>query len=57
MQKVGFSTIKFCTLEVGDIITDLVRTFGKSNSRRKFGTVLCACGGVGTAPMFPIVNQ
>lgn len=56
VQKVGFSTIKFCNLEVGDIVTDLVGPLGRPTHIEKFGTVLCACGGVGTAPMLPIVE-
>jgi len=56
VQKVGFSTTKLCNLEEGDVITDLVGPLGKPTHIEKFGTVLCACGGVGTAPMLPIVE-
>ena len=51
----GVSSTKFCNLNVGDEITDLVGPLGKATHIENFGTVVCACGGVGTAPMLPIV--
>jgi 2-polyprenylphenol hydroxylase and related flavodoxin oxidoreductases len=56
VQKVGVSSTKLCNLEVGDNITDLVGPLGKATHIENFGTVVCACGGVGTAPMLPIVE-
>lgn len=55
VQKMGVSSTKLCELEVGDEITDLVGPLGKATHIENFGTVVCACGGVGTAPMLPIV--
>lgn len=55
VQKMGVSSTKFCNLNVGDEITDLVGPLGKATHIENFGTVVCACGGVGTAPMLPIV--
>ena len=55
IQKMGVSSSKLCALEVGDYITDMVGPLGKATHIEKFGTVICACGGVGTAPMMPIV--
>jgi len=55
IQKMGVSSTKLCALEVGDYITDMVGPLGKATHIENFGTVVCACGGVGTAPMMPIV--
>ena len=55
VQKMGVSSAKLCALNVGDYITDLVGPLGKATHIENFGTVICACGGVGTAPMLPIV--
>jgi NAD(P)H-flavin reductase len=54
VQKIGLSSTKLCALEVGDYITDMVGPLGKATHIENFGTVVCACGGVGTAPMLPI---
>ncbi len=56
IQAVGGSSKKICALNEGDEITDLVGPLGKATHIEKFGTVVCACGGVGTAPMLPIVE-
>lgn len=56
VQKMGVSSTKLCDLNVGDFITDLVGPLGKATHIENFGTVVCACGGVGTAPMLPIVD-
>lgn len=55
IQRMGVSSTKLCALEVGDYITDLVGPLGRATHIENFGTVICACGGVGTAPMMPIV--
>ena len=55
VQKMGVSSSKLCALEEGEYITDMVGPLGKATHIEKFGTVICACGGVGTAPMMPIV--
>ena len=56
VQTVGVSSSKLAALEVGDEITDIVGPLGKATHIEKFGTVLCAGGGVGVAPLFPIVE-
>ncbi|MDD2243688.1 MAG: sulfide/dihydroorotate dehydrogenase-like FAD/NAD-binding protein [Dysgonamonadaceae bacterium] len=56
IQRVGKSSEKICQLEVGDYVTDLVGPLGKATHIEKFGTVLCAGGGVGVAPMLPIIE-
>ena len=56
VQKMGVSSTKLCNLNVGDEVTDVVGPLGKSTHIERFGTVVCACGGVGTAPMLPIAE-
>ncbi len=56
IQAVGNSSKKICALNEGENITDLVGPLGKATHIENFGTVVCACGGVGTAPMLPIVE-
>ena len=56
VQKIGVSSTKLCALNAGDYVEDVVGPLGKATHIEKFGTVVCACGGVGTAPMLPIVE-
>ena len=52
----GKSSEKVCQLEVDDYITDMVGPLGKATHIETFGTVVCAGGGVGVAPMLPIIE-
>ena len=56
VQTVGASTSKLCALNEGDYITDVVGPLGKATHIDNFGTVVCAGGGVGVAPMLPIIQ-
>lgn len=56
VQEVGLSSIKLCSLNVGDYITDVVGPLGNPTHIENFGTVICAGGGVGVAPMLPIIK-
>ena len=57
IQAVGVSTRKICALEPGEFLTDLVGPLGKPTAiGRRDGTVLCCGGGVGLAPLLPIVQ-
>ena len=56
IQKVGLSSTRLCDMEVGEEITDVVGPLGKATHIENYGTVLCAGGGVGTAPMLPIIQ-
>ena len=56
IQAVGGSSKKICDLNVGDYITDLVGPLGQATHIEKVGTVVCAGGGVGVAPLLPIVE-
>ena len=56
VQEVGLSSTRLCELQVGDYITDVVGPLGQATHIERFGTVICAGGGVGVAPMLPIVQ-
>lgn len=56
VQEVGLSSIKLCRLNEGDFIADIVGPLGNPTHIENFGTVVCAGGGVGVAPMLPIVR-
>ena len=56
VQKVGLSSTKLCDLNEGDYITDVVGPLGNPTHIESFGTVVCAGGGVGVAPMLPIIR-
>ena len=56
VQVMGVSSRKLCALEAGDYITDLVGPLGKPTHIEKVGTVLACGGGVGVAPLLPIVR-
>ena len=56
IQKVGVSSIKLCNLEIGDSIHDIVGPLGHPTHIEKVGTVLASGGGVGVAPLLPIVE-
>ncbi|WP_291799455.1 sulfide/dihydroorotate dehydrogenase-like FAD/NAD-binding protein [Lutibacter sp.] len=55
-QKVGVTSHKLCDMNVGDTILDVVGPLGTATHIANVGTVLCAGGGVGVAPLFPIVQ-
>lgn len=55
VQRVGISSKRMVELNAGDFITDVVGPLGKPTHIENFGTVVCAGGGVGVAPMLPIV--
>lgn len=56
VQQVGYSTHKLCRLQPGDELTDVVGPLGRATDIQRYGTVLCAGGGVGVAPMLPIIK-
>lgn len=56
VQRIGVSSSKLLALNAGDQLADLVGPLGKATHIEKFGTVVCACGGVGAAPMLPIAE-
>lgn len=56
IQKVGVTSSRICELEEGDEITDVVGPLGKPTHIENVGTVLASGGGVGVAPLLPIVE-
>ena len=55
-QRVGVSSNKLCDLQIGDKLEDVVGPLGRPTHIENFGTVVCAGGGVGVAPMLPIIQ-
>ena len=56
VQSVGLSSTKLCRMQEGDYIMDVVGPLGQATHIENFGTVVCAGGGVGVAPMLPIIQ-
>lgn len=56
VQAVGPSTTDICALNAGDMLTDVVGPLGHATDIRNFGTVVCCGGGVGVAPLLPIIK-
>lgn len=56
VQSVGLSSTKLCRMNEGDYILDVVGPLGQATHIENFGTVVCAGGGVGVAPMLPIIQ-
>lgn len=56
IQAVGDSTRKICAKEPGEMLHDVVGPLGRATHIEKFGTVVCAGGGVGVAPLLPIIK-
>ncbi|MDD5990664.1 MAG: bifunctional dihydroorotate dehydrogenase B NAD binding subunit/NADPH-dependent glutamate synthase [Paludibacteraceae bacterium] len=56
VQRIGVSTHKLLAMEPGDCIHDVVGPLGRATRIENYGTVVCACGGVGAAPMLPIAE-
>ncbi|MGM9865868.1 MAG: sulfide/dihydroorotate dehydrogenase-like FAD/NAD-binding protein [Muribaculaceae bacterium] len=56
VQAVGESTTAICALEPGDSLTDVVGPLGQATHIADFGTVVCCGGGVGVAPLLPIIK-
>lgn len=56
IQAVGDTTKRICSMEVGDCFTDVVGPLGQATDIRNYGTVVCCGGGVGVAPLLPIIK-
>ena len=56
VQSVGLSSTKLCRMNEGDYILDVVGPLGQATHIENYGTVVCAGGGVGVAPMLPIIQ-
>lgn len=56
IQEVGLSSTKFCSLQEGDEVADIVGPLGNPSKIENYGTVLCAGGGIGIAAILPILT-
>ena len=56
VQAVGESSAKICSLNEGDYLRDVVGPLGQATHIEKVGTVVCCGGGVGVAPLLPIIR-
>lgn len=56
-QAVGYTSRKLMSLNVGDSFIDFIGPLGKETEVENYGTVLCICGGLGIAPMYPIARE
>jgi ferredoxin--NADP+ reductase len=54
-QVVGATTAKLSSLKEGDTILDFAGPLGKPTHIENFGRCVCMGGGVGVAPLYPIV--
>lgn len=55
-QAVGATTKKLAMKEVGDAVENVLGPLGNPTHIEKFGTVICVGGGIGAAPLYPIVQ-
>lgn len=56
VQQVGESTRKICLMEPGQSFADVAGPLGQATHIENFGTVVCCGGGVGVAPLLPIIK-
>lgn len=56
VQAVGASSTRINALNEGDQLADVVGPLGHATDIQKYGTVVCCGGGVGVAPLLPIVK-
>jgi len=55
-QRVGHTTDALAELDVGDALAGVVGPLGEPTHIANFGTTVCVGGGIGVAPMHPIVQ-
>lgn len=56
VQAVGASSSRMINFNVGDMFQDVVGPLGHATDIQYYGTVVCCGGGVGVAPLLPIVK-
>lgn len=56
IQAIGVSTQKICALNEGECLADVVGPLGQATHIANVGTVVCCGGGVGVAPLLPIIK-
>ncbi|MDR2194891.1 MAG: sulfide/dihydroorotate dehydrogenase-like FAD/NAD-binding protein [Treponema sp.] len=55
-QAVGATTLKLAALTVGECIANIAGPLGNPTRIKRFGHVACVGGGIGVAPLFPIIQ-
>ena len=56
-QEVGKSTMQLGSMEPGDELATFTGPLGHPTEIENYGTVICVAGGVGIAPLYPIVRD
>lgn len=56
VQAIGDSTRAICAMEPGQCLHDVVGPLGRATHIARVGTVVCSGGGVGVAPLLPIIK-
>jgi ferredoxin--NADP+ reductase len=56
-MEVGKTTKQLGTLKVGDKLLNFAGPLGQPSEIEKYGTVVCIGGGVGIAPLYPVVRE
>ena len=56
VQAVGDSTAAICAKVPGEYLHDVVGPLGRATAIASYGTVVCCGGGVGVAPLLPILK-
>ncbi len=56
VQAVGDSTAAICAKEPGEYLHNVVGPLGRATAIASYGTVVCCGGGVGVAPLLPILK-
>jgi ferredoxin--NADP+ reductase len=55
-MEIGKTTKQLGTMKVGDTLLNFAGPLGAVSEIEKFGTVVCIGGGVGIAPLYPIIK-
>lgn len=56
-MEVGKTTVQLGTMNVGDKLLNFAGPLGIASEIENFGTVVCIGGGVGIAPLYPIIRE
>jgi ferredoxin--NADP+ reductase len=56
-MEVGKTTKQLGTMKVGDFILNFAGPLGQPSEIENYGTVVCIGGGVGIAPLYPVVRE
>jgi ferredoxin--NADP+ reductase len=56
-MEVGKTTIQLGKMNEGDKIMNFTGPLGEPSEIKKYGTIVCIGGGVGIAPLFPIIKS